>query len=486
MSLHLRNYPIEEDTTEYSGGGLTATLKLRLYQQSLISEIYGQWESGQRSVMAQLPTGGGKTILFGAIAREFYQREQVLILAHREELITQAADKVGAIAGCEVGIIKAGYEFNPYAPIQVASVQTLVNRLNWLECPGLIVIDEGHHATAASYRKILEAYPDSYQLGVSATPCRLDGSGFDDLFDALVCGPSVAELIQQGHLSSFKLYANESPMLTQGARAAGGDFSAGDVARLNNVVELAGNLIGSYRQHCDGKRCIVFAINVEHSREIAARYRAAGIPAEHLDGATPADERRQTLARFAAGEIKVLSNCLLFTEGFDLPELDAVQIARPTKSLSLWLQMVGRALRTSPGKDYAVILDHTQNWQIHGLPTRPRFWTLDGVKPIENSKRILQKRQPDGTVEESIVEVIESDSPLAIVEDDPQWEWQAALADLLRTAKERGYQPGWTYYQLRKLKPPLSIWQEYARLRGYKPGWAWHKFSEQQQSGGAA
>jgi superfamily II DNA or RNA helicase len=461
--------------------GLADALALRDYQQALISEIYHQWQSGQRNVLAQLPTGGGKTIVFGEIAREFHQHEQVLILAHRDELIRQAADKVRTICGCEVGIIKSGEDFHPDAPVQVASVQSLVNRLNWLECPGLIVIDEAHHVTAASYRKILDAYPDSYRLGVTATPARLDGGGFEDLFDSLVCGPSVSDLIEPGYLSPFLLYADSSPMQTHGARSSGGDYRSSDVARLNDAVELSGNLIASYRQHCDGKRCIVFAINVEHSEEIAARYQEAGIPAAHLDGNTPVTQRRQTLERFAAGEIQVLSNCALFTEGFDLPALDAVQIARPTQSLTMWLQMLGRALRPAAGKEYAVILDHTKNWAIHGLPSRPRLWTLEGVRDTAATQRIRPRRHPDGLIEE--FEAIESDAALEAVEDDRVEQVSfAVLADLLEIQRARGYRRGWVYYQLRKLKPPLPVWQEYGRLRGYKPGWAWHKYQEQQQA----
>jgi superfamily II DNA or RNA helicase len=252
------------------------------------------------------------------------------------------------------------------------------------------------------------------------------------------------------------------------------------VARLNDAVELSGNLIASYRQHCDGKRCIVFAVNVEHSEAIAARYRDAGIPAAHLDGNTPIAKRREVLARFAAGEIQVLSNCALFTEGFDLPALDAVQIARPTQSLTMWLQMVGRVLRPAPEKEYAVILDHTENWKIHGLPTRPRIWALEGVETPEK-KRFQQNRNADGLIEE--FEITESDSALEAVEED--WVEQvsfAVLADLLEIQQARGYRRGWVYYQLRKLKPPLPVWQEYGRLRGYKPGWAWHKYQEQQQA----
>ena len=172
---------------------LNTAFQLRPYQIELIEKVYAYWSHGRKKILLQLPTGGGKTILFGAIAREFALRnEKVLVLAHREELILQAADKVEEIANCPIGIIKAGYQLNLDAPIQIASVQTLVNRLSLLEDVGLIVIDEAHHSTACTYKKILEAYPHAYQLGVTATPIRLDGSGFNDLFDELVTGVSIS------------------------------------------------------------------------------------------------------------------------------------------------------------------------------------------------------------------------------------------------------------------------------------------------------
>lgn len=460
-------------------------VSLRPYQSALIQGIFERWHQGDRRVMAHLPTGGGKTICFGAIASEFTRRnEQVLILAHREELVTQARDKVGAIANVPTGIIKAGYQPNYSAPIQVASVQSLVRRLSALECPGLIVVDEAHHSTAGTYRTILGAYPDSYVLGVSATPTRLNGEGFDDLYDSLVCGPTVRELIDGGHLSPFRLFADPSPMTTKGVKKTQGDYSTSDLAAVNDAIELSGNLIASYQQHCPGKRCVVFAVNVEHSRTIAARYNAAGIPAKHLDGNTPDDERRAALRQFAAGELLVLTNCALFDEGLDIPEIEAIQCAKPTQSLVKWLQMVGRALRPAPGKDHAIILDHTKNWATHGLPTRPRVWTLQGVQTEEKQIRV----NSEGEVEESDIPPDEvaiaeghenSLEEIALTEDQ---EWLLALDDLLTTQQQRQYKPAWVYHQLAKMRPPLAVWAAYGRLRGYKPGWAWHRYQEQRES----
>ncbi|NJN22045.1 MAG: DEAD/DEAH box helicase [Leptolyngbya sp. RL_3_1] len=457
----------------------TPQIQLRIYQRYLVSQIHQVWRQNLK-ILTQLPTGAGKTIIFSAIASEFVQRgEQVLILAHRQELIEQAAGKASAIAGCDVGIIKSGHKPNYSAPVQVASVQSLVNRLSRLECPGLVIVDECHHSTAATYRRILKAYPDAYVLGVTATPARADGTGFDDIYDALVTGPTVSELIQQGHLSEFRLFGDPNPMTT--GRSRGGDYAIGDMERQNDAIELSGSLIGSYRQHCPGKRCLAFAVSVAHSKAIAQCYRVAGIPAEHLDGDTPSDERKAALARFESGETLVLSNCGLFTEGYDLPTLDAVQVARPTKSLSLWLQMVGRALRPAPGKDYALILDHTRNWAIHGLPTRPRVWTLEGV---EQSQRVIN-RTPEGLVIESEPEPPEEFKDgagvLEQVAPDPLEEWRQAYQGLLATALQRRYSHGWIYHKLLELRPPLEIWQMYASERGFKPGWAWYRYQETQE-----
>jgi superfamily II DNA or RNA helicase len=316
---------------------------------------------------------------------------------------------------------------------------------------------------------------------VTATPCRTDGSGFDDCFNSLVTGPSVQELIDGGHLSQYRLFADPSPMTTQGAKTRQGDYSTGDVAELNDAIELSGNLVNSYRQHCSGKRAIVFAVNVAHSQTIAARYNAAGIPAAHLDGNSTPEHRQATLDAFARGEILVLSNVGLFTEGFDLPALDAVQIARPTKSLGLWLQMIGRALRPAPGKEYAILIDHTKNWAIHGTPTRPRLWSLEGVT---QENRIVA-RDNDGTILESEPQppqqIVEAETRLEQVDPDEMREWESTWHELVKRQQQRGYKKSWLWFALQDLRPPLAVWQACGVMLGYKQGWAyhqWQKFSQ--------
>jgi DNA-binding CsgD family transcriptional regulator len=249
-----------------------------------------------------------------------------------------------------------------------------------LNSVSLVVCDEAQHSIAKSWRAILSQFPNQYILGVTATPVRLDGSGFIDQYDILIQGASVSELISSGVLSNYRLYAAPTAMDTTSVKKQGGDYSISELAERNSVIELSGHLIDSYRRHADGLQAIVFAINVEHSKAIADRYNQAGITAAHLDGRTPDKVRAETIAAFRRGEIRVLANCNLFDEGFDLPSLGCVQIARPTQSLGKYLQMLGRGARPEKGKDCAIYIDHTQNYLIHGLPDADRAWSLDGVK----------------------------------------------------------------------------------------------------------
>lgn len=460
---------------------INPAFQLRDYQQDLVSKIYSQWQQGDRRVMAQCPTGGGKTICFTEIARQFIERGgRVLILAHRQELIIQAANKIRDIIGIEPGIVKAGFKPDFDSSVQVGSVQSVVSktRLKHLADIDLIIVDEVHHFNLKnSYGKILSQFFNAYVLGVTATPKRLDGKGFEDYFDSLVCGIQTKELIDRRYLSTFKLFAAENQMSTDGVKTRTGDYSLSQLAEQNNVIELAGNLIDTYRTYADGLKTIVFAINVEHSKAIASAYNSAGISAAHLDGTYSNDERQATLKRFAEGEIKVLSNCALFTEGFDLPTLEAVQIARPTQSLSLWLQMVGRVLRPSAGKELALILDHTNNYMVHGLPDRPRIWTLDGKPEKPKHEPGIEREALEESKSEK--QIVESSQQLTEIAVTIERQWQKAFTELVQLQRERGYRKRWIYYQLQETNPPLSIWQICGEYLGYKPGWAYYQFQEQ-------
>ncbi|MBD2181881.1 DEAD/DEAH box helicase [Planktothrix sp. FACHB-1355] len=359
----------------------SSTYSLRDYQLQLMQQVFQEWSQGSRRILLTLPTGAGKTVLFAAVAREFTNfGSGVLVLAHREELILQAAQKMEGMTGEPVGIIKAGYPTTPERPIQVASVQTLVRRSpQFWPTAELLIVDEAHHSVSKSYQQIAQHYQHAYILGVTATPARIDGQGFKFLYDTLVVGPSVAALIQIGYLSTFKLFAAPNAIKVSGVRTTGGDYNQRELAAAIDTSLVMGDLIDAWNKFAFGKKTVVFAVDIKHSIAIAQAYQEAGIPTEHLDGNTSEQERHQILERFQTGQTLILCNCGIVSEGVDIPSLEAVQCVRPTKSLILWLQMVGRSLRPHPDKEHAIIIDHTENWGVHGAPDFEWLWSLEPI-----------------------------------------------------------------------------------------------------------
>lgn len=368
---------------------LTHTYSLRPYQDELIQSVFAQWSAGHRRILAQSPTGSGKTVCFSVIATELTAKgEGVLVLAHREELILQAQEKLAAVTAQSVGIIKAAYRPDPSAALQVASVQSLIRRRD-RPTAELIIIDEAHHSPANSYQEILNCYPDAYVLGVTATPARSDGQGFKKQYDALVLGWSVRKLIEAGYLCQFRLFAAKKCIKAADVALTAGDYNQRELAKLVNTTLTLGDVVETWKKHALGKKTVVFCVDVAHSEAVAEGYRVAGYAAEHLDGESSTLERSEALERFRTGETKILVNCALFTEGLDIPDIECVQCLRPTTSLILHLQMVGRGLRQSVGKEYLTILDHTENWVFHGLPDEEHEWSLEPVS-LKTSSWALQ------------------------------------------------------------------------------------------------
>lgn len=323
------------------------------------------------------PTGSGKTVCFSWLAHSAMAKgNRVVIMAHRSELLDQIADTLGRF-DVPHGFIAAG-RTPAKEPVQVASVQTLANRLAFTEAPDLIVIDEAHHAiNGSTWGKVLAAWPKARLLGVTATPQRLSGEGLKDTFETMVVGPTTADLIQAGALSRYRIFAPPVADLTR-VRIVAGDYDRKQLDDVMGGAKIVGDAVKHYGKHAAGKRAVVFCVSLRHAASVTERFAAAGYRAAQIDGKMEKRYRKQLVRDFSAGRVDVLTSCDVVSEGFDLPAIEVAILMRPTQSLALYLQQVGRALRPWPGKDHALILDHAGNAHKHGFPDDAREWTLDG------------------------------------------------------------------------------------------------------------
>lgn len=469
------------------------SFQLRPYQSDLISKIYASWESGHRKILAQLSTGGGKTIVLSSIVKQSVESgAKCLVLAHREELINQSVDKLESIVDEPVGVIKSGIVPNYDRSVQVGSVQSMKSRLETIPYEfDLIVIDEAHHTTlTGTYSVVLNKYPNAKILGVTATPIRLDGKGFRGVFDDLVCGITTDDLIELGALSKYQYYAGRLAMSVEGVKKSGGDYTPGAVEKSNPVDLVANQVIEAMQAHLVGKQAVVFAVSVAHSIAIAEYLKQAGYAAHHLDGMTASGERRSAIEMFKNRQIQILTNCALFDEGLDIPSLDGVILARPTASIGRYLQMCGRSLRPSPGKDHAIIVDLADNYQRLGMPDDERTWTLDGIqkKPRPKKGTTTKQRNPvTGLVEDVVIastgtEFLEI--PGGRVAMTPELKIWIALCDqIIASQISRGASPAWCAYRLAEspTKAPIEAWKYLGKKLGYHHGWAKYKFEAWEQ-----
>lgn len=352
------------------------TITLRDYQEDMIGRARLSLRT-HRSVLVQAPTGAGKTALSAAmIGNANAKGKSAVFICHRAELVDQTAETFEKV-GIKHSFCAAGRPFNPWAPAIICSVDTLKNRLDRMRVPDLVVWDEAHHIAAGGWRKVRSTWADTYHIGLSATPERLDGKGLDDLFEDLVLGPSVSWLIERKYLSPYRAFSPSAPDLSA-VKKSMGDFQRAALGEIMDGSTIVGDAVRHYLKHARGKRAVAFCVSIKHSEHVAASFRSAGVLAVSLDGTTNPYERKRALDAFRRGEIQVLCNVDLFGEGFDLPAIEAVILLRPTQSLGLFLQQVGRALRTFPGKTHATILDHAGNLMRHGLPDDDRQWSLAG------------------------------------------------------------------------------------------------------------
>jgi len=355
-------------------------MQLRAYQEKLLEDLRQSMRQGHRRILAVMPTGAGKGTTIAVMVQSAADRgKRVLILAHRKELISDLSKRISWL-GIDHGIICAGYSEDLTKAVQVGSVQTVVRRIDRIPQPSLIVQDEAHHLIRGNmWGRIVDAWPDAYLIGKTATPARLGGEGLGEghggYFTDMVLGPSVADLIFTGYLSPARIYAPPVVADLQGIRSRGGDYANDQAAAAMDRPTVTGDAISHYQRLAAGQQAIAFCCNVNHAVSVCDAFKTAGISAELLLGNTP--DREQVVADFAAHRIRVLVTVDVVSEGFDVPAASCAILLRPTQSLGLYLQQVGRVLRPAPGKEHAVILDHVGNVNRHGFPDDPRDWSLD-------------------------------------------------------------------------------------------------------------
>ena len=454
-------------------------LTLRAYQTTGIAEIRQAFGSGFKSLLYVLPTGGGKTVLFSAIAESSEKRnKRVLILVHRVELVDQV---MTALADFNVypDVIAASYSRRSggrhttkgeHHSVCVASVQTLIRRLDTYAEPDLIICDEAHHCVAGnSWSTIMQTYRNSKRLGTTATPIRLDGRGLGASFDHLIVGPSVRELTDQGYLAPARIFAPPT-VDTSGLHVRGGDYKPEETEALMDVPTITGDALSHYKQHAPGFPALVFCTSVAHAHHVADQFRRDGISAFALDGGTDKEVRHMAVKDFREGRIRVLASCDLFSEGFDVPGIHAGILLRPTASETLFRQQIGRCLRPAPGKTHALILDHANNTMKFGLPDAPREWMLTADKERKPKKPILGIRVCEKCFAASPPRALVCVECGHVFEVKPRQEVAYKDGQLIELTPEMIAKK--IAKRERGASRSLDQLRQYGKKMGYKPGWA--------------
>ena len=374
-------------------------IKLFDYQEDMKERIEKALRL-HRSVMAQMPTGTGKTYLLTAVIDSFVSnnpKENVWIVAHRRELVSQIDETVRKFHS-----YSASNTSSLLSSVKAMSIQWLMRHYDEIEEePRMIVIDEAHHALAKTYKEMWERFPKAKFLGLTATPCRLNGKGFTDLFDVLVQSWAVPEFISKGRLATYDFVSIKSDGVTQRLidslqkRGADGDYQNKEMDMLLNKKPSIERLYRSLEEYGKDRKGIVYAINISHAQKITKLYQEHGVKAIAIDSKTLATERQQDIEAFKKGDIQVLVNVDIFSEGFDCPDVEFVQLARPTLSLAKYLQMVGRGLRVAKGKKNCVIIDNVGLYRVFGLPSQVWNWNamFEGKLKVGKKKETAKERE---------------------------------------------------------------------------------------------
>lgn len=353
-------------------------MKLRPYQKTMIDNARQALRRTNR-VLLQGPTGCGKTALTVHMMGTAASRgKRSFFLVHQNELLSQTSRALWE-QHLEHGVIASGKRPSKL-PAQVASVQTLVRRLDQYDEPHLIIIDECHRSAASTYQKILEAYPNAKVIGLTATPQRTDGKGLGDTYGDIVQGPSIRQLIDAGYLCDYEIYGPPSTIDLSAIKTKMGDYDKRELEQTMDKPTITGDAVATYKKYASGKRAAVMCVSIRHAEHVKDSYVASGVSAEMIEGSMTNKEREGVINRLRSGETLVVTAVNLLVEGLDVPSIEVVQWLRPTQSLIVFMQGNGRGFRPAAGKDRLLILDQVGNWSKHGLPDEDREWSLEGRK----------------------------------------------------------------------------------------------------------
>lgn len=452
------------------------SITLRPDQLQVLDATRQELRAGHRRVLMQAPTGFGKTVVASAMFGGAAQRGlRSVFIVHRRELVAQA-DRAFTENDVPHGIIASGIMPDLDQLVQIATIGALARRRDELRDVRFVAWDECHHLPAPGWSALQDALSGAFHVGLSATPRRLDGQGLRDHFDTIVKGPPQRWLQKRGRLATCRHYSPRSIDLT-GVRIRLGDYHRGDLTAAVDRSLVDDDIVANYRRFAHGKRMLVFATGIEHSIRAVTVLNTAGIPAEHVDGKTPTVERDAAIGRFERGETMVLSNVDLFGEGFDLPALEAVMMLRATMSISLYLQMIGRALRPAVGKNHAIVIDLVGNGARHGLVDDDRDWSLDAPATEPDPPRGLSVCAACALLDRHRTFCSACGAPPKPNRRDDMELWRDLVAD-----------PGLSIRLRSMRRQELLSWADDERkLRivalalNFKPGWAWHRFQERQR-----
>lgn len=338
---------------------------LRDYQNETISKLFSSIREGNKRVLVVLSCGAGKSTIFSKVC-ELAQNggRKVLFVVHRKKLVHQFKERLQDQFGINSGLILSGNKENRRRDIQVASIQTLIGR----DFPDadLIIFDEAHHIKSNQFMKVVDHYSDKVLVGLTATPERLDGSGLGDVFTDLINPIKMQGLIDKGYLVGTKVYVPSRKVDTSKLHVRAGEFIESEMFDAFNSVHAYADVVAMYKKYCNGKKMIVFNVNVKHSILMTEYFNEAGVPSAHIDGTTPDEEREEILQKVKKGEILVINNVAVFIEGLDVPSIDCCALNRATNSKTVYVQTIGRSQRPSDGKDFSTVLDFGGNTERHG------------------------------------------------------------------------------------------------------------------------